>query len=76
MAKHKDAVQMRVMIDGAHRYAEANKSDPFALARALTHIRVGIAEYAVGKEGGPGYYDATEDRNEYGQKIWRNVGRV
>lgn len=64
------------MIDGAYRYAEANKSDPFALARALTHIRTGVAEYAVGKEASPGYYDATEDKGEYGQRTWRNVARV
>ncbi len=31
-------------IAGARRYAAADRSDPFAFARALTHIRVGIVQ--------------------------------
>ena len=31
------------VLAGARRYAASDRSDPFALARALTHIRVGVA---------------------------------
>jgi len=30
------------MIDAARRYAAADKSDPFAFARAMAHIRAGL----------------------------------
>jgi hypothetical protein len=30
------------MVDGAHNYAAADRSDPFALARAMAHIRSGL----------------------------------
>lgn len=30
------------LVEGARHYAAADKNDPFALARAMTHIRVGI----------------------------------
>ena len=30
------------LIDGAHAYARGDASDPFALGRALCHIRQGI----------------------------------
>jgi len=32
---------------GAEDYARADRSDPFTLARALTHIRVGIVRSSV-----------------------------
>jgi hypothetical protein len=43
-------------LDGAIRYAAADKSDPFALARALTHLSNGICSRA--EDGTPGHYDA------------------
>lgn len=36
------STQQQRLIDGARNYAKADKSDPFALNRALAHIRVGI----------------------------------
>lgn len=64
-----------IMVMGARNYAKANASDPFAFARCMTHIGNGIATYAD-NDGKPGYYDATEDKNEYGQRTWRNIARV
>jgi hypothetical protein len=43
----------------AERYALSDKSDPFALARAKTHLRNGIASFSH-PDGGKGYYDAEE----------------
>lgn len=42
----------------AHRYALANRSDPFAYRRALTHIRVGIVGMRREKPFEPAIYDA------------------
>jgi hypothetical protein len=53
-----DRLRMR-MDEGARRYAAADKSDPFAYARARTHMKNGIAGLA--QNGGDAFYDATED---------------
>lgn len=45
-------------VAGARRYAEADRSDPFAFARAMTHLSNGIAAY--GKKGEEQFYDAVE----------------
>lgn len=53
--------ERETMIEGAKRYAKANKSDPFAMRRALTHINSGAASFRVARGRGkalPGYYDA------------------
>lgn len=63
-------------LHGARRFAAADKSDPFTLARALTHIRVGIATAEAP-------YDAREaretcrlgDGREYQAVVWREVRR-
>lgn len=67
-------------VKGAYEYAKAEKSDPFALARALAHVRQGCA--------GPGDYDAeetTETRaidngrggiEEYQAVVYKNVKRA
>lgn len=73
-----------LMVLAAARYADANKSDPFAMARAMTHINNGIAEYATGRDATPGYYDAEEgvetrmlpDGTAYQATIYKNVARV
>lgn len=44
------------VIEGAARYAEADPSDPFAHARALSHARSGVG--GVDQDGNP-LYDAT-----------------
>ena len=69
-------------ISGAVRYAAANKSDPFAYARAMTHVNNGIAGPNVRHERLE--YDAeamTEMRKlpdgiEYQAEIFRNVTRA
>lgn len=55
------------MVEGARRYAAANRSDPFALARALSHVANGVAGYRwqANNEREDAFYDAkqgTEDR--------------
>jgi len=44
------------MLDGARNYAAADRSDPFAFARCIAHIKCGIASVGEGKDQ---YYDAT-----------------
>lgn len=46
------------VLKAAHRYAAFDKSDPFALARALCHIAQGLCGYT--EDGKEGWYDATE----------------
>lgn len=48
------------MYNAAQRYAAANSSDPFALARARAHIKNGIAS-PFNKDGDRAYYDADLD---------------
>lgn len=47
------------IITGAYNYAAFDKSDPFALRRALSHIKNGVATLNNGKDN-PGYYEAEE----------------
>jgi len=47
------------MLRAAERYAASDASDPFALRRAITQLRNGIASYAT-KDGKAGYHDAEE----------------
>lgn len=44
------------MLEGARNYAAADNSDPFALARAMTHLRNGIASF--GPRGEDAFYSA------------------
>lgn len=46
------------LVKAAKRYAAFEKSDPWALARALCHIRQGLCGYT--SEGKEGWYDAEE----------------
>lgn len=70
------------MIEAAKRYAAANKSDPFALPRAMLHINNGICD--VDQHGRNSFYDALESEKErmlpdgttYMVKVYRNVERV
>lgn len=45
-------------IEAARRYAAADKSDPFAFNRAMTHLKNGLASFD--SKGSPCGYDATE----------------
>ena len=79
-----DAVQKHEqrLIDAARRYALSDASDPFALGRALCHIRQGICrprnkaseEYSL-LIGADAAYDATpvpEQRNGYVATVYHN----
>jgi len=46
------------LVAAAKRYAAADKSNPFAFARALCHIRFGLCGYT--EDGKEGWYDAEE----------------
>lgn len=50
------------VLAAAHRYAAFDKSDPFALARALCHIRKGLCKRLTFSDGHTedGHYDAVE----------------
>ena len=69
-------------IEGAQRFAAAEKSDPFAFARAMTHINNGKI-CRPNQHGEPCTYDAepyTEmrrlpDGREYSVVVYRNVRR-
>lgn len=73
---------MANLILAAKRYAEADKSDPFAFSRAMTHLKNGIAQYAL-KDGSSAFYDAEEaheirrlpDGTEYRATIHKNMVR-
>lgn len=72
----------RKMQDAAERYAAADKSDPFTLARCQAHIRNGVASlYTQG--GQEAFYNAEEaqemrkmpDGSEYPVTVYRNIIR-
>lgn len=44
-----NAIAKSRMIDGAKRYAAADRSDPFAFRRALAHIECGVATVIRGE---------------------------
>jgi hypothetical protein len=58
------------MIAAARRYAAADRTDPFALRRALAHIDNGVASYRRpanrewDMEAGQSFYDATAFREQ------------
>jgi len=55
--------QLNIMRD-AERYAAADKSDPFAIARIKAHLKSGIASVAVtGKEVREDFYTADENHS-------------
>lgn len=63
----------------AQLYARSEASDPFAYARAMTHLQNGIAEYS-NANGEEAYYSAEEfsetrvlpDGTEYQATVYRN----
>lgn len=66
---------------GALRYAAADKSDPFSLRRALSHIYAGIC--GPTSDGKDGFYDADEvpesavtiTGSPYMKTAYRNISR-
>jgi hypothetical protein len=51
------------LVDMALRYCAADRSDPFAFNRAMTHIRNGIATLAR-LDGEPACYEAEQYKEE------------
>ncbi len=68
-------------IAAARRYAIADKSDPFTLARAMSHLRSGIASF--NNDGEPAFYRADPvaetrklpDGRTYTATAYRNLAR-
>ena len=68
-----------VMNRAARAYAESEASDPWAYARAMTHLGNGIAQWA-NADGEGAFYSAEEvsetrvlpDGVEYQARVWRN----
>lgn len=58
----------KIDYSAVERYARAERSDPFAAGRAVTHLKSGAAEN--------GDYDAEASKDDYGRKIWKNVKRA
>lgn len=46
------------LVEMALRYSQADRTDPFAFNRAMTHIQNGIATLARQTDGEPAYYEA------------------
>ena len=61
---NKDLVSELRVIAAAKRYAAADRSDPFALARALSHTAFGICGYL--QDGRDCWYNAVEKREADG----------
>ena len=69
------------MIQGAQRYALADKSDPFCLARCQTRIQMGLCRAL--QDVGDGHYDAQEatetrslpDGRPYVATVYKNMVR-
>lgn len=70
--------QYAIAVEGARAFARANNSDPFAFARAMTHIKQGIVNvtedqiYTADEE-----FETRLDRHgkEYKVPVYRNVKR-
>lgn len=60
------AEQYNDMVQGAQRYSQADKSDPFAFRRAMTHIKNGIAGFFFDNNGNrhDAFYNAEEGKEE------------
>lgn len=64
------------MIEGARKYAKADRSDPFAFNRAMTHIANGICGF--NQNGQDAFYDAEEFVDSslgWPVKTFRNIKR-
>ena len=76
------ALQTKAMLQGAMNYAMADKSDPFAFSRAMTHTMNGVANYSD-SHGQSQYYEAERymetrklpDGREYKVPAYKNIKR-
>jgi hypothetical protein len=63
------------MVQGARHYAAADRTDPFAFSRAMSHVKNGVASYRRGDNqdydisAGPAFYNATPFRDQRAVKI-------
>ncbi len=79
MVKHNTYLDYSLMQRSAKLYALADASDPFAYAKAITHIGNGIACYS-NANGQEAFYSAEEysetrilpDKTEYKATVYRN----
>lgn len=75
MQRTKIHSQRAAQFAAARRYADANKSDPFAYSVALSHIRNGLCDGST-KDGATFYYDATlSGHNDFGHPVFNQVQR-
>jgi len=86
MNKPVQQITVEKMLESAKRYAEYDKSDPFAYARARSHILQGIATpyNSQGQEAfygadpfqeGRSYTDGGGRIAEYSVTVYRNIHR-
>ena len=76
-----EAKTMKMRIEAAKRYAEADRTDPFTFSRAMTHMANGIAGFT--EKGEDAFYSAddyvetrvTAAGSEYPVVVYRNVVR-
>ena len=61
--------RMRIL-EGMWRYAAADKSDPFCMARLLCHYRQGMLKPL--QDGTDGHYDATRTVDADGMIAWQS----
>ena len=74
-------LQQKRIIDGARAYAAADRSDPFAFNRAMSHMKNGIS--SVGARGEDAFYKAEPyqetrylpDGREYLVTVYKNIQR-
>lgn len=66
-------------LEGAARYARATPSDPFAFARARTHIAMGLCDPDFDGKGNvrEGFYNALANVNvDTGRVAWSQIKRL
>ena len=69
------------LVEGAKVYAQFDKTDPFTLQRAMTHIRVGLVNSsddgysAMPTIEGESYYDTKGNRVDFPVTRFKNVQR-
>ena len=76
------ALQTKAMLQGAMNYAMADRSDPFAFSRAMTHTLNGVANYSD-SHGQSQHYEAEcymetrklPDGRQYQVTQYRNMKR-
>lgn len=79
LARETTAKRRARYLESAGRYTKANLSDPFALARARTHIAMGLCDPDFDAKGNPreGFYNALASINPTTGRIsWSQIKRL